>query len=131
MNKLRIEYVSKLLDIEIGKAGDKYHSESAAELAKNYLSSLKSLREEITSSPDKTYSVAKPISFIVLGYDNGERTEFYYVKKGALLRGTLFMTPDSPIGKAVYGKKEGDSFSYEIEKGDEKVSYSGRIVNIE
>lgn len=153
MNKLRKEYLLKLINKEVAKAelaaqataeaarqlknaspyqaGDRYRSESSAQVARQYLERLKALRDEIVASPDKIYSKVKPVSFVELVYENGENAEFYYVKNVALLPGIMVISKNSPIGLAIFGKKQWDSFTYEVDSGGEKKSFSGRIIHIE
>lgn len=153
MNKLRKEYLLNLIEKEITKAelatratqdsalvlkkaspsqaGDRYHAEAASSIAKEYLARLRNLQEEISKSPDKIYTRVKPISFVELFYENSEKVEFYFVKNGALLPEALLITLDSPLGASIEGKKLWDNFSYEVDKGNKRASYSGRIINIE
>ena len=151
MNRLRKDKLLGLINLEIGKvslsvtktsedkkirrsrsqAGDRYHAESAALITQKYLSALKSLRKEIISCSDGPSSSAKPVSYVVLEYDNGERVEFYFVKNRALVTGVLLITQDSPIGKAILNKKEGGAFSYNIKKGEETITYSGKVKQVE
>lgn len=92
-------------------------------LRKEYLERLKALQEEIVSSQDKIYSKVQPVSFVGLVYENGEKTALYFVKQPALLPEVLLITPNSPIGTAINGKKMWDDFTYEIEKNEKKISY--------
>lgn len=153
MVKTRKEALLKLINLEIEKAqistektsvdvktfgkyswsesGDKYHSESAAQLAQEYLANLRKLREEVEASNKEKSAVALPISYVEIVYDSRESAKFYFVNKGALLPGVLLITPSSPIGQAINNKKEGDSFSYQIGKGDKTKEFKGKIVKVE
>ncbi len=153
MTKSRKNELLRLINIELGKAeistektsadvktfgkyswsesGDKYHSESAAELAQEFLANLRKLCEEVESVNDEKSDSASPVSYIEISYDSGETAKFYLVNKNALLPGILLITPNSPIGKAVIGKKEKDGFSYEIISAAKKKVFSGKILKIE
>ncbi len=140
MTKSKKEELLKLINLEIGKvgistekisAGDKYHSESAAELAQEFLLNLKRLRDEVENANDEKSATAAPVSYLELSYETGERVKFYLVEKNALLPGILLITSNSPIGKAVKDKKEGDRFSYETEPHGQTKTFTGKIDKIE
>lgn len=153
MLKGRKENLLKLINLEIGKVklstensntkasnireyslpliGDKYHAESTVELAQEYYQNLVKLREEINNCSDDVSKLASPVSYVELNYKSGESINFYLVIKGALLPGVLIITSNSPIGKAVRGKKEGDSFSYQIDTGGGKTEHSGVVQKVE
>jgi transcription elongation GreA/GreB family factor len=140
MTKSKKEEFLKLINLEIGKvgistektsAGDKYHSESAAELAQEFLLNLKKLRDEVENTNDEKSDIAASVSYLELSYETGERVKFYLVEKNALLPGILLITTSSPIGKEVRDKKEGDRFSYEIKSHGQTKTFAGKIDKIE
>ena len=140
MTKSKKEELLKLINLEIGKvgistkktsAGDKYHSESATELAQEFLLNLKKLRDEVENANEEKSDTAAPVSYLELSYETGERVKFYLVKKNALLPGILLITSSSPIGKEVRDKKEGDRFSYETKSHGQTKTFAGKIVKIE
>lgn len=110
---------------------DKYHAEKTAELTKQYLERLKALRKEIENSSVGVVNKAAPISYIKIRYEDGSELEFFLVENAASVTRFVFISKDSPLGKAVLGKKTGESFSYKLEDGMGKRSFSGKIVGLE
>ncbi len=70
------------------------------------------------------------MAFIIVK-ENGEETSFYFVKNSATLSGVQLLTPTSPLGEAIEGKKEGEKFSYQIKRDGQKTTYSGQIKKIQ
>lgn len=153
MTKSRKDELLRRINLELGKAeistektsagvktfgkyswsesGDKYHSESAAELAQEFWLNLKKLRDEVENANDEKSISATPVSYLEISYNSSETAKFYLVNKSALLPGILLITPNSPIGKAVIGKKVGDDFSYKIKLPEKSKLYKGKIERIE
>ena len=145
MIKSRKEEILKLINFEVGKAklmmdvtgfdaknaGDKYHEEEAANITKKYFENLSKLLDEVKSAPDNSPEIVKPICYVELNYESGERVKLYLVRNYTLVTGALLITSESPIGRAIVGKKQSDNFSYEIVKGESKITYSGKIEIIE
>jgi transcription elongation GreA/GreB family factor len=152
MIKSRKEELLRLIKVEVGKAklmrdmtgfdvrnfgtiswrkSDKYQAEDAAELTNKYFENLTKLLDEVKSASDSACETVTPVSFVEISYKSGEKVKLYLVESSTLLPGVLLITPKSPIGRAIVGKKQGDNFSYEIVKEDSKITYSGKIEKIE
>lgn len=145
MNKIKKQEIQKTLNTEIGRvresakitdeasksvlmnklsSADKDRSEAAVELANNYLDRLELLKKEFAKTPEKTPEFVENGSLVEVVYDDGEVAELVLVKNAVSLPGLSFISVDSPLGKAVLGKSEGDNFSYDLENGKK---YSGKI----
>lgn len=111
--------------------GDRLYFQNAASLAEDHLIDLIELKKELASASSQPLPVAQPVSFITIEDDNGETSSFYFVQKGVQLPGLPLLTPESPLGKSIYGKKPGEKFSYRVEKENQSVSFSGKIKKIE
>ncbi|HUS52206.1 MAG TPA: hypothetical protein VMX77_01925 [Candidatus Bathyarchaeia archaeon] len=152
MNKVKKQALLEKIDQEVKKAravaqkraatarraksfsrsqqGDRRYFEDADQIAQESLVNLLGLKREIENSLDKPAEEAHPVAFITI-QEGGETTSFYFVTNSATLEGVQLLTPASPLGKAIDGKKEGDKFSYQIEKDGQKIIYSGQIKMIE
>lgn len=153
MKKGRKQEILKILEKEIKKAqetakktlitakiftrasrsqqGDRLYFQNTARLAEDRLIELLNLKKEITNVPDESLKIAEPISFVTLIYQNGEKQSFYLVNKSPKLTGLQLITPQSPLGKSIAGKKQGENFSYQAGENDETTTYSGKIEKIE
>ncbi len=150
MNKIKKAEILKALDLEIlniresaqktdeasrvpligwSASGDKYHAEMAASLANEYLERLSSLKKEISGANDEPSEFAQPVSLLKVKYDDSETLEFVLVENAVSTSRFIFVSKNSPLGKAVLGKKEGDTFSYTL--GDEGKNHSGQILSLE
>lgn len=153
MKKGRQQEILKILEKEIKKAertaqktlaaakiftrasrsqqGDRLYFQNTARLAEDRFIELLALKKEITGVSDEPLKVAKPVSFVTLIYQNGRKQSFYLVNKGIKLSGLQLITPQSPLGKSIAGKKEGESFSYQVGENDQTTIFSGKIEKIE
>lgn len=111
--------------------GDRRYFENVADLAEGDLAELLTFKNELLATPLKETKNAKPICFIELEYKDGETGSFYFVHRGIRLPGLQLLTPSSPLGQAIEGKKENEAFIYQIETDGESVSFSGQIKKIE
>ncbi len=111
--------------------GDRRYFEDADRIAQESLAILIALKKEVEATSEKPANRVQPVSFVTLEHEEGEINRFYLVRKSASLTGVQLLTPDSPLGKAILGKKEGERFSYQVEKEDYKTTYSGRIKKID
>jgi transcription elongation GreA/GreB family factor len=109
----------------------KYHTTKAAELTEEYLKRLEKLKNEIIKSSDTVKNEAVPETSIDIKYDDGTTLSFILVDSAISLREYLFISSDSPLGKAVSGKKEGDIFSYTMDQQGQKIDFTGKILKIE
>lgn len=111
--------------------GDRRYFENAADLAESALSELLTLKEEIRLAPEATCLTAQPVAFISLKYQDGQTQNFYFVSRSVRLPNLPILTPQSPLGQAILGKKTGDSFFYQIERDGQIINYSGQIIKVE
>lgn len=96
-------------------AGDIEHAKNAANLNHEKVTKmklfLKELEEALTVSiPEKIQPVCTFSAII-----DGETREYVIVNNPIYMEGTKIISPVSPIGSAVSGKKVGESFSYDID----------------
>lgn len=111
--------------------GDRLYFEDANHLAQGYLSRLLKFKKEVELAPNIKPEKLKSVSFITLQYRGGGESSFYFTQKSLRLLGLQIVSADSPLGKAIAGKKEGESFSYQVEKEGQKSRFSGKIKKIE
>lgn len=111
--------------------GDRRYFENIADLAESNLAELLSLKAEVADSPEKTSQIAKPVCFIKIEEENGQTNQFYYVSQGTSLPNLQLLTPRSPLGQAIKGKKENESFTFQTQKDNQIIKYSGKIKKIE
>lgn len=153
MNQTRKKALLTILEAEIAKAqivaqkrratakhfrgasrsaqGDRRYFENVADLAEGDLNELLTFKDELLAVPEKETKKVKPICFVELEYKDGETGSFYFVQRGIRLPGLQLLTPSSPLGQAIEGKKENEAFTYQIKTNGESVSFSGQIKKIE
>lgn len=112
-------------------AGDMFHAQNAKGMVDEYLERLKNLKKEITGALDQVAKKIVPVSFVQVKYADGNILDFYFVKDAVSLPGYLLISKDSPVGKGVFGKKSGDTFSYVIEQEGIKKTFRGKIISVE
>lgn len=110
---------------------DKYHVEKAADLTHEYLQRLELLKKEIKAADETPKDTVEPVSLVEIEYDDKSRLQFILVKNAVSLAKHLFISTDSPLGRAILSKKVGDEFSYTLKQNDSQKRYSGRIVRVE
>jgi len=94
-------------------AGDAEHSKNSALLILQKFEQLKRLKEEIDIALNSEIPAeVEPVSFVILTFNDGRKSAFYFVKNPVYLSGLNLISPDSLIGKAILGKSVGESFSY-------------------
>jgi transcription elongation GreA/GreB family factor len=149
MNKITKDEILRTLNIEILKiresarktdeasklltgwsaSGDKHHQQMAASLTDDYLERLSALKKEISETSDEISKTAQPVSLLKVVYDDAETLEFVLVQNAVSTPRFVFISQNSPLGKAVIDKAEGDAFSYSL--GENGKNYSGRILSLE
>lgn len=129
--KKRRETAKEFKSASRSQQGDRRYFEDADLIAQSYLARLLELKEEITSTPNQSPEKVESVSYVAVKHEDGETSSFYFVQRGINLPGLQLVTPESPLGKAVEGKREGVSFSYQIERDGQVFSYSGQIKKIE
>lgn len=111
--------------------GDKFLYESSHRMVLDYFHRLLDFEKEVRSAPEKKSENVKPVSFVTVNYLGGNEVSFYFAKKGTNLGSLQIVTPNSPLGKSIVGKKEGSHFSYQVEREGKTISFSGLIKKIE
>jgi transcription elongation GreA/GreB family factor len=118
-------------DATWSQSGERENYEIAAQLAEESLVKLQALRDEVKSTPNKKAMIAKPICFVELDYGDGENEEFYFVHSTVTLPTVSLITPDSPVGRAIIGKKVGDTVVYKVQQRSQDISISCTVANLE
>jgi hypothetical protein len=85
------------------QSGDMFHSQGAADLAKQALENVISLKNEIETNLDSGISVVKSPCFINFG-----GIPVYLVSYPVLISGFKMVSSKSPLGISLLGKKVGD-----------------------
>lgn len=111
--------------------GDKILYENSHHMALDYFHRLLDFEKEVRSVSEKKPEKVEPVSFVRVNYLDGNEVSFYFAEKGTNLADLQVVTPSSPLGKSIAGKKEGSRFSYQIKREDKTVSFSGLIKKIE
>lgn len=131
------EYVSKTdeaLKFTVtgwSQSGDKYHAQVAAQMTRDYLGRIEKLKSEVENAKIRSLDKVEPVSFVEIKYDDGSSLSFTFVTNGVSLTRTLFISKDSALGKAIFGRKVGESFYYELVGGENTRKFSGKIVRID
>jgi transcription elongation GreA/GreB family factor len=108
-------------------AGDREHSHAQAVIVEENLNKLKRTSEEIEAFINRPVpEKIEPVCFMTLVYDNGEEKEFYLVRDPIHLQGFNLISPKSPLGQSLIGKRVNEKFEYELE--GQKTS--GRVTKI-
>jgi len=108
-------------------AGDVEHAKNSALLSLQKVNQLKKLKDEIDEAlKSGAPETVSPVCFVSVSFDNGKRSDFYFVKNPVYLSGTNLISSESLLGSAILGKKIGEKFSYTA--GDTK--FSGVISEI-
>ncbi len=153
MNQLRKNQLLEILESEIENArqvaqrkreaakdfkaasrsqqGDRRMFETTADMAESRLAELLNIRNTIAAAQEIPGQTANPPCYISLDFGHGEKKEFYFVSRGAQLPNLVLITQESPLGQSIIGKKQGEKFTYQIEKTEGKVTFSGKIDKIE
>lgn len=109
-------------------AGDAEHARNSAILNQHKLNQLNKLKEEMDKAllkeiPEK----AEPLCFVSVKFKNGSKNNLYLVNNPVYISDFNLVSVQSPIGKSLYDKSVGSSFSYVLSSQD----YSGIILAIE
>ena len=111
--------------------GDRRLYETAADLAESKLEELIVFKKTLENIPIKKNQRVEPFSFVKVEYDNGTVSPFHFVPQRIHLQDKLLVTPESPLGQAVIGKKEGEKFTFKIKRDGRTATNSGKIVKVE
>lgn len=121
--------MSKTARASSSAAGEREYTRQQAEITQESLKKLEALEKEVAEAAEKPVpAVVGPVCWVAVEYEDGGRTEtFYFVSKSLYLAGTKLISPGSPIGAAVLGRRTGEGFEFEV--GAERVR--GKITGIE
>ncbi|MFC1790247.1 GreA/GreB family elongation factor [Patescibacteria group bacterium] len=111
--------------------GDRKYHENMADLAESAFEDLLAFEKELASFPESASQKAFPGSYITIKYQDGETQEFYFLDRSIRLPGLQILSPSSPLGQAIKGKKAGEGFDYQVERDDRCLSFTGTITKIE
>lgn len=112
-------------------AGEMFHAQNTQGMVNQYLERLKKLKSEVEKASDGVSEDVRPVCSVNVRYEDGNILGFYFVKEAVSLPGYLLISVDSPFGKAIIGKKEGDMFKYAIVQDGVNKSFKGNILKIE
>lgn len=111
--------------------GDRRLFETAADLAESKLEELVLFKKELEAASEKTEEKIVPFSFVSLRYEDGRENNFYFVSRRIQIPDVLLVTNQSPLGRAIEGKKIKESFNYQLIKDEKPCSVNGEILQIE
>jgi len=110
------------------QSGDRYHSQSSAELTKENLINIKDLYFQVKESlGKKAPERLQPICYVVIEYSNGMKDGFYFVKKPIANIGHKIISRNSIIGGLLNNKRVGYVFSVKNSQGGK----TAKIISIE
>ncbi len=111
-------------------SGDREFAANQASLNQENLINLKTLKEQVEFFQQQPVpQKAQPICSLSLFYIKGSGPEqFYLVLNSIYLEGFLFISPHSPLGKAIIDKRVDENFKYITQTGN---LTKGRILKIE
>jgi|SRR3989344_1282276 len=119
---------AKTARVSWSAAGDREYAQGQVEVIEAYFNRLQSLFGEIEKAlkrpPPDTVETPSLVEIDL----NGKTNEFYFVRESVNISGIKFLTPDSPLGKAILKMKAGDGFKFTLDKGN---IIKGEIVEIE
>lgn len=104
--KKAAEEVAVAASLSPSQSGDRYHSQGAADLAKQTFENVRNLRTEIEANLDKNISFIDPPCFLNLGGD-----KVYLVSYPIIVKGFKIISSKSPLGLNLLGKKMGDKIN--------------------
>lgn len=109
-------------------AGDLEHARNTALLSEQRFDNLIKLHKELElGAKEATPQSVIPVCFVTIQPRMGEKKEYYFVKNNVYIKELNLITGNSPIGKAIFGKKVGEEYSYV----SDDASFTGEILEIE
>lgn len=96
--------IAKSAALSPSQAGDRFHSQGAADLAKEMYETVENLRNEIEIGVNQEI----PEFTSVPSYIKLEGLEVYLVNNPILLKGFNLISKESPLGSGLESKKVGD-----------------------
>lgn len=107
-------------------AGDVEHAKNSANLSIQKHASVKKLAEELENAAGVDIPSSVREDCYVKTEISGNEKELYLVENPVYISGHSLVSPASPIGKALLGKKTGDLFLYK--SGDQ--TFTGKVLEI-
>lgn len=122
--------------IEIGRAaaaspsqsGDREHARNQALLTKENLERIELLYREVDNSLDESPVIVKPVCNVLVEYEDKARYDFYLVNQPVFLGDVKLVSLNSPLGRAISGKKIGNEFEVTVGSGP---SRKGTVLHLE
>lgn len=145
LKKAILETQESLVDLTQGDSGDGFQdgflleTQTNVQIMQNRLREIKAFLKDavVTAEPEQKDTVSLGHRIVLtLAYPSGEHewltvvlttTHELALLEQSLLDDEIPVSPNSALGKAIYGKKVGDDFSYEIEAG----TVRGKLLKIE
>ncbi|GEM_PF-6748660 len=94
-------------------SGDRYFAETQADLNKQRLMALEGLLSEVRVCLDSVNpEVITVPCHVVLADEAGVKYEYFLAKNQVLLAGIQIITPTSPLGASLVGKRIGETVEY-------------------
>ncbi len=108
-------------------AGDAEHARNTANLSIQKSRQIKKLSQELSKALDQeTPEKTLPVCFVSVQFEDGSQKDFYFVENPIFLSGFNLISPASPLGASIMGKRVGEEFSY---KSGEQ-NFKGKVVDI-
>ncbi|OGM14889.1 hypothetical protein A3A76_02055 [Candidatus Woesebacteria bacterium RIFCSPLOWO2_01_FULL_39_23] len=103
------------------QSGDRYHSQSQADLAKSSLINMQDFQQMLKQSLERDLpeSIA-PICYVELIFNDGETSSFFYVEESPSVISFKFVSSSSPLGLAIIGKRISEEFELMLENKSRK-----------
>jgi transcription elongation GreA/GreB family factor len=118
--------VAKSASLSPSMSGDREHAEGQAVINKKLLEKIIKIRDEVDNSLDlQTPDKIKPTCFVLVNLGD-DKKEFFLATNVVSIRKVNLLSADSPLGRAIVGKKVGDNFTLILGKNTVK----GKIVEI-
>lgn len=125
-SKFAADEASGGLTASYSAAGDAEHARNTANLSIQKHQSIKRLTEELENSLQQGLPEKTETGCYIKTEMSGSVKELFLVENPVYVEGYNLISPSSPIGKAILGKKVEDLFLYE--NGDK--TFTGKILEI-
>lgn len=122
--KRRLQYVegakevtNSFISASPSESGDRLLYRLLYQLADNALKKLIHLKNEIESSSNDTATIIAPPCYVEVRFPEGEVESFYLVNNVVNIDSINFVSPKSPLGKALLGRCQGETVTYSVAQG--------------
>jgi transcription elongation GreA/GreB family factor len=127
-SKLAADEASHGMAQSYSVAGDVEHARNTANLSLEKAKQIRRLKEEIeTSINTEAPTSVKQVSFVSLEFTDGSKKDFCLVGNPVFIAGFSLISPESPLGRSLVGKRVGNTFFYS--SGSQ--TFSGTILSVE